>query len=146
MDFSIQPVSDAEVEHKMHLILSFSDNLASYLATREYGDDLRNLIVGCICVADVPGYEDWFQIGKPKYKALLKTRGPDGGVIEFPKVFTYDFKLDHNQFVHAQTEKCIEILKSSFIDSLANLENLPRKVKQFDRKAFVEDVVSFLAV
>lgn len=90
-----------------------------------------------------PGYEDWFKVRKPRYQAISKVKMLDGNIKEQRGVFTYDVKLDFETFVSATEEGSRKILAIEILNSLFNLDALPKKVKDFDKERFKEDIEQF---
>ena len=108
-----------------------------------YGQSIQNFFIGCICVKQRPGYEDWFKIRKPKYKDVDKIRLLDGSLKESYGVFSYDIKLNFETFINTTEEESKRLLASEILTSLPNLDALPKKVKDFDKERFRTDIEQF---
>ncbi len=143
MNFGITQEIDAEASAKSNIIISFSESLEDFLANKDYGNDIRNFFIGCICVMERPGYEDWFKVRKPRYQTISKVKLLDGSIREQNGVFTYDIKLDFDMFVSATEEESKRILALEILNSLSNLDALPKKVKNFDKERFKSDIEAF---
>jgi len=143
MVFEITQEIDAEAESKSVLINSLSGLLKSYFSNKEYGKDIEHYFIGIICVRYRPGYEDWFRIRKPKYKAVDKIKMPDGKYLQLHGVYSYDIKLDFERFVNSSEKESKKLLASEILNSLSYLDALPKKVKDFDKERFKSDMEQF---
>jgi len=61
MEFSITIETDISAERKSGLLQNLSDELSIYFKDRNKGDDIYNYVIGCICMKNQPGYEDWYK-------------------------------------------------------------------------------------
>lgn len=143
MNFGISQEIDVEAEEKSSVIIFLSHKLKGYLSDRDYGQDVQNIFIGCICVKPREGYEEWFKIRKPRYKAIDKIKLLDGNTVELIGVYGYDIKLNFNEFVAATETKSRKILAQEILNSLSNLDALPKKVKDFDKEKFKSDMKTF---
>jgi len=143
MEFGLTQEIDAEAESKSVLINSLSSLLESYFSNKEYGKGIEHFLIGIICVRSRPGYEDWFKVRKPKYKAVDKIKMPDGRVNELHGVYSYDIKLDFERFVNSSNNESEKLLASEILNSLSHLDALPKKVKDFDEERFKSDLQEF---
>lgn len=144
MKFTITLEIDREAAHKASLIQELSTDINRFLDKKYYGRDILKYLLGCICVKTKVGYEDWFKIRKPKYtdykKAINKLTGLE---MEIIKTFENDFKLDNDiyeEFVALSDEVSYKILAREILNSLTNLDSLPKKVKDFNKEAFKNDM------
>lgn len=144
MNFGISQEIDVEAQEKSSVIIFLSDKLKGYLSDRDYGQDVQNIFIGCICVKPREGYEEWFKIRKPRYKAIDKIKLLDGNTVELIGVYGYDIKLDFDVFVSATETESRKILAQEILNSLSNLDALPKKVKDFDKEKFKSDMEQFL--
>jgi len=144
MEFGITQEIDVEAERKSNLITALSNLLKSFFVRKGYGIDIEHFFIGVICIKDRPGYEDWFKVRKPRYKAIQKTKQFDGQIKESHGVYSYDIKLDFEQFVTSSDAASQQLLISEILKSLTHLDNLPKKIKDFDKEQFKHDLSSFL--
>lgn len=144
MNFGISQEIDVEAQEKSSVIIFLSDKLKGYLSDRDYGQDVQNIFIGCICVKPREGYEEWFKIRKPRYKAIDKIKLLDGNTVELIGVYGYDIKLNFDEFVSATETESRKILAQEILNSLSNLDALPKKVKDFDKEKFKSDMEQFL--
>lgn len=143
MNFGITQEIDVQAGTKSDIVISLSESLGDFLSDIDYGNDIQNFFIGCICVMKRPGYEDWFKVRKPRYQAISKVKLLDGSVKQQKGVFTYDIKLDFEAFVSATDEESKRILALEILKSLSNLDALPKKVKDFDKEQFKTDIEQF---
>ena len=140
MNFGISQEIDVDAQEKSSLIIFLSDTLKEYLSKRDYGQDVQNIFIGCICVKPREGFEEWFKIRKPKYKEIEKIKLLDNSIKEFKGTFSYDIKLNFDEFVSATETESRRILAQEILNSLSNLDALPKKVKDFDKEKFKSDI------
>lgn len=143
MNFKISQEIDLEAKEKSLIILFLSDKLSEYLNKRDYGRGVQNFFIGCICVKPRGGYEEWFKIRKPKYKELVKIKLLDNSIKELKGVFSYDINLNFDVFVNNTDIENKKLLASEILNSLFNLDNLPKRVKDFDKEKFKSDLEFF---
>ena len=145
MNFSITLEIDQNAYHRSLQINKLSKGLNSFFKKKDYGEDLLNLYIGLICVKTRLGYEEWFKIRKPRFKSLqiLKNITIDDSNIEIRNAFSYDLKIDYEEydkFTSATEEESLKILAKMILISLENLDKLPKKVKDVVRKKFESDI------
>jgi hypothetical protein len=57
----------------------------------------------------------------------------------------FNFNSDeYEEFISVSDEESKKILENKIIESLENLDKLPKKVKDFDKKTFKNDLLVFL--
>lgn len=143
MNFGISQEIDVEAQEKSSVIIFLSGKLKGYLSDRDYGQDVQNIFIGCICVKPREGYEEWFKIRKPKYKEIEKIKLLDNSIKEFKGAFSYDIKLNFDVFVKNTDVENKKMLATEILNSLSNLDALPKKIKDFDKERFKEDIEQF---
>lgn len=138
MEFALtQEVSEPIIKNGVSdYIKQVSDNISEFLRTRDYGDDLRTLYVGIICVA--PEFDFFFKVRKPKYKKGKEITIQDGRPYERTDALVYDIKLDYNVFVNADANEVKKMLAKELLMSFVIFNSI--KVKLFDREGFERDV------
>jgi len=144
MKFAIAQEIDLEASKKEHIIEKVSNLIKSFLSNKDYGDDLQHFYIGCICIKTPPGYEEWFKIRRPRYKAKTTVKKLDGSKIELYGVFSYDIKPDYERFVYSSDEESERILAEEILKSLSHFDRLSKRVKNFDAKRFKRDLEHFL--
>jgi hypothetical protein len=63
------------------------------------------------------------------------------------KLFINEFNFnadEYEEFISVSDEESKKILENKIIESLENLDKLPKKVKDFDKKRFKNDLLVFL--
>jgi hypothetical protein len=139
--------SDIEASHKLEVVESLSNQFASFFERKDYGSGVKSILIICILVKTKPGYEDWFKVRRPKfteYKLLENKITGYKKVIE--KEFAYEIRIDHNdfdEFISQYDKVSKKILALRVLDSLSNLDKLPKKVKDFDKERFNADIQDF---
>ncbi len=140
MKFALTIEVSVGVEDKTRLIVDLSNKLTEYFANRNYGNDVIRILIGMICVA--PEFEWFSTIRKPRYKFYRKYKRDGIELIE-DRDFTFDLKLDYESFKNQSDEENNKMLTSEILKSLSNLDKLPKKVKNFDKEKFKNDVEDF---
>ena len=56
MKFGISITIDKKAEHKSHLIIALSEALKEYFQDKNYGEDIKDYIIGCICILPPEGF------------------------------------------------------------------------------------------
>ncbi len=141
MKFGIVVEASVGLEDKTSLIHSLSRKLFEYFSDKDYGNDIKEILVGIISVA--PEFEWFSKIRKPKYQFYRKYTSRDGtGIIE-DKLFSFDLKIDYETFKNQSDDQNEKMLAAEILGSLSNLDNLPKKVKEFDKERFKEDMKLF---
>lgn len=147
MDVGITTEIDLNAEHKSYLIRDLSDNLSSFFSNRSYGSDIENIIVGCICIKIIPGYENWYKARRPKYQKESIVQLLDGRTSVTRNLFSYDFKFNNDEyesFINSEESKSKFLLAKKLIESLSNLKYLSKKSIDFDSELFIKDLLSLL--
>ncbi len=141
MDFSISQEIDVELEEKSSIIADLSCQLKEFFLIRNYGKDINHFYIGVICVK--PEGEMFFKVRKPRYKAVDKVKLLEGKTINLIGVYGYYVKLDFEEFVAASEVECKNILAQEILRSLSCLDFLPRKIKDFNKDLFKQDIEKF---
>ena len=138
MKFGISITIDEKADHKSHLIISLSEALKEYFQDKNYGEDIKDYIIGCICILPPEGFEKFNKPKKPIYIDDKTTKNRfTGEELRMHKLFI-------NEFISVSDEESKKILENKIIESLENLDKLPKKVKDFDKKRFKNDLLVFL--
>lgn len=147
MRFKITLEIDRDADHKSQLINQLSDEINIFLNKNNYGEDIQNYLLGCICIKTKEGYEGWYKVRKPKYTDYKKVVNRlTGEEMEISKTFENDFKIDnelYEDFIDSSDELSKKILAKEILNSLSNLDSLPKKVKNFDKEKFRYDLRLF---
>ncbi|WP_152640792.1 hypothetical protein [Flavobacterium sp. 316] len=148
MNFKITLEIDNNAEKKAKDIIDLSEQLHSHFLSKNYGSDVKEVLIGAIIIKTRPGYEDWFKIRKPKYIDYKKTKNKLTGIeMIVDKSFSFDIKIDdaiYDDFILSDVMEGKKIISSTIINSLSNLDYLKKKVKDFDIDKFKKDIIFFL--
>jgi hypothetical protein len=140
MRFALTVEASEGVADKTTLIQELSNKLSDYFSDKDYGNDVIRILIGVICVA--PEFEWFSKIRKPRYKFYRKYIRDSIEIIE-DRVFTFDLKIDYEDFENQTNDENRKMLALEILKSLSNLNSLPKKVKDFDKKRFKGDVIAF---
>jgi len=147
INFGMAIETDLEADGRSDLIHDFSNEIASFLQERSYGDEIKNYSVGIICLRPVQGFEEFSKERKPKFISSQVIRLIDGSSKVLEKLYSYDIKFDsgsYERFVSGSEEDALRVLKELFVNSLSNLDKLPKKISSFDSRGFKSDVIDYL--
>lgn len=143
MKFSFVLEIDSEAQEKSTLINALSQSLEDYFKDKDYGNDIKTFYIRITCIKTKPGYEAWYKLIKPKYIDYSKTTSKlTGEILEVFNTFSYNVKIDnedYEDFVYATYDVSNRILANMLVNSLSNLDSLPKKVKNFDKETFKND-------
>lgn len=140
MKILISPIFSVEIEKKTVLAISISNNLENYFNDKDYGEDLKEIIISIICVSE--GFEQFFKPKKPKYikdkKIIISNLTKQTHEIE--KSLEYDIKLDFQEFKNATEKESKKIIAREILLSLDTLEPMKKKIKDFEWETFKRDL------
>jgi hypothetical protein len=148
MKFNISPTLDLGAEHKLPIFTDFIQSLKLYFEGKDYGESVKEITIGCICAKVSEGFEKFYKIKKPTYvDSKVITNKFTGLPLTLDKVFLYDAKFDnqeYDEFISAPDEESKKILAMILLNSLDNLEKLPKSANKFDKEKFKSDMHTFL--
>ena len=148
MEFNISITIDEKAKHKSHLIIALSEALKEYFQDKNYGEDIKDYIIGCICILPPEGFEKFNKPKKPIYIDDKTTKNRfTGEELRMHKLFINEFNFnadEYEEFISVSDEESKKILENKIIESLENLDKLPKKVKDFDKVRFKNDLLTFL--
>lgn len=142
MKFRIIGYYSIGIEDKIQAINYVSNSLEKFLSAKNYGEDLNELLIGVICVA--PEFDKFNVPRKPKFTDFKEGIVSGIKVIE-QKSFTYEIKIDYEQFYDSSENERVIFIIEQILDSLENLDKIPKKVKNFDKEKFKNDVKEYLS-
>jgi hypothetical protein len=138
---------DAEFSHRLKAVEFVSAIVNDFVNDRNYGIDIDEYVILCICVRFRKGYEEWYRIRKPFYieHKVFKNK-ITGSIIEINKQFTQEIRIAQEIFEylltcsedHAKKAFAYEVFRA-----VSDLESLPKKIKDFNRNAFRADLESY---
>ncbi len=135
--FSVELDSTTKSPEVTELIFKIRD----YFKNKSYGDDICSYLIGVICVH--PNYDQFFKVGRPKYVedrtvVYEKILGPT----HIYKTFSFDIKLNFEEFISSNTEDGLKMIAGSIMETVRTLK-YPKKIKDFDKEKFYEDLRLF---
>lgn len=135
---------DAKCENKTDLIINLSNEMKAFFENRDYGNDIKNYTIGFKSVNIPKGYEHLFKQHKPSYvKDKTTINKFTGENHRMYKLFLDDITLtpeEYNVFISSSDYDSLELVKRKIIDSLSNLDKLPKSVRDFDKERFKKDM------
>lgn len=141
MKFALTVEASIGVEDKTNLIHDLSSRLSQYFSDKNYGDDVITILIGVICVA--PEFEWFSKIRKPKYVFYRKyIRGSSEIIAD--RALSFEIKIDYESFKNQTDKQNVKLLATEIEKSLSNLDSLPKKIRNFDKEQFSEDMKSYL--
>jgi len=148
MKFSISLTTDNRSQDKSDLIIDLSNKLAKFFEERTYGEDIQNYIIGFTCVFTPEGFRNLFKKKKPTYVSdKTSINRFTGEKIRLFKLFIDNITIEEGEyedFVSGNDYDCLELLKTKILESLSNLDKLPKAVKDFDKEKFKIDMKAIL--
>ena len=135
MNFGLAQYLSNDLTSKSKEIQAYSDRLSVFFSSQNYGDGLKGLSVGIICVSSE--FESFFKPRKPKF-TKSKTVVIDGLSTVYDHVFECDVKLDYESFKKANNEEMLKIIATELVNILDVLKG--KKIKDFDIDRFQQDL------
>lgn len=140
MNFNISQETGLEGDKNL-IVITLANELNKYFSSRDYGKSIQHYFIGLICVK--PEFDTFFKIRKPKYKENEKVKLLSGDTKELKGVYSYDIKLNFQQFINSTEEQSKALLAREILKSLTNLNALPKKVKDFNKEQYKADMEHF---
>ncbi len=135
MEFGLAKYLSNDLTNKSKIIQDYSERLSEFFKSKYYGDGLKDISVGIICVS--PEFESFFKPRKPKF-TKSKTVVIDGLSTVYDHVFECDVKLDYESFKKANNEEMLKITATELVSILDVLKE--KKIKDFDIDRFQQDL------
>ena len=130
MDFGLTLIANVQ-QDKVDMVYTLSDKMSTFFKEKNYGDDIKSYSIGVICVP--PENEHLFKKNiVPKY-----TRDNIENSLE------YGISLKLDSFIQANGKESVKILAEDIYASLALLNTLKKKIKDFDFDKFKLDMEKF---
>jgi hypothetical protein len=168
MHFTIALTVDTRAGIKSHILTNLSIYLKKSFEDKDYGADLLKYTLGFTSVLAPEGYGHFFEKKKPIYVSDRMTKNKFTGekyhmfklfinsiVIEPDEYEDFVmFKLfinsiviepdEYEDFVSGTDLHSLAMVKAKILASLSNLDQLPKKVKDFDKERFRLDMKNLL--
>lgn len=145
MKFGISLKIDEPAKLRSSLIHSLDQQLRTYFSPRDYGKDIQDYVLLIICVGKAS--DQLFPTNKPTYVDHKVSKNRFTGVpVEMNKLFMNEVKLDQSEyayFLQAEDKDAQKLLAKKILQSLGDLDTLPRKVRDFDKLRFKNDMEEF---
>jgi hypothetical protein len=136
MEIGFGIVRDESVD--ITLFISVEKLLQSYFSTKHYGDDVKKIVIGIVCVPEERA--NFITKKKPKF-TLYKEVKVVNKTLVFDRVFEYEIWLKFSLFQSYTLEaEKRGYLASEILESLVNLNAIPKSVKYFDKDLFQSDL------
>ncbi|MBI3519892.1 MAG: hypothetical protein HY062_11110 [Bacteroidetes bacterium] len=144
MKLALVRFTSIEISNESEFINDFSDKLKQHFENRNYGKDIRELVIGVICVS--ANYEPFFKVRKPGYIKDKKKIISQYTKVEYnvERLLEYDIKLDFETFKNGTEAECRRLLAKEILNSLSVVESMKSKIKDFDLEKFKADLESYL--
>ena len=120
--------------------------LEPYFVTKDYGNDVKDICIYIQLIRVEKRYEHLFKLHKPKfidhkvlYNSINNLRW------EWNKRFQIEIRFNnetYNAFLVANDEESNKILARETLAALDQLDKIPKRLKDFDKNAFIFDVKS----
>jgi hypothetical protein len=135
MKIALAQYTSAEIRNKSRCLNDFSNEMEEYFKDKNYGKDLKEIVVGIVCVSNY--FEQFFKPRIPKYTKEKKSVKSQYTKQEYDieKCLSYDIKLDFDTFKNSS-----EIEAKKYLSII--LEFKP-KIKDFDFINFKKDLQNY---
>ena len=99
MEFNISITIDEKAKHKSYLIIALSEALKEYFQDKNYGEDIKDYIIGCICILPPEGFEKFNKPQKPTYVDYKITKNIYTGEEHIMnKLFINEFNFNSDEY------------------------------------------------
>ena len=138
MKFGLAQYSNFSTEQSS-LITNLSDLINDFLVDKSYGNDIKEIYVGIICVK--PEFDQFFKTRKIKYHKGVKSFKSkiDKELIVTEDCLEYDLKFDYLEIGKLHGKDLIDVIYNSLIESVSELKKL-KTIKHFDFDSFGLDI------
>lgn len=126
-------------------LLDLDKILQDFFQKKFYSANVENIFIGVITIAYTIGYEHWYKPRKSKYTyhKVLKSSITKDKTHEINKTYECEFRLsedDYNRFI-SELESVSKIILGTYIlETLSDLNYLCKKVKDFKKEEFINDL------
>lgn len=137
---------DAFMKKKASLIKDLSEQyLKNAFKDTFYGEDVKEVEINIILIKTQPGYEKWFTPRPPRYYKHKVITFMGGEQLVLNKHYTIEIRFDnalYDEFLTADENETKKILARESMKALALLDNMPKRLKDFDKNRFRADVAA----
>lgn len=149
MNINIGLTIDTEAKHKSIVIYDFSEKMKSFFVNRVYGNDIEIYTIGLKCIKVPEDYEKFSKQKKPLYVFDKVTKNIyTGEDHKMYKLLIVDIVIaieEYEKFVYGTDRENLKIIAERILETTTNYDLLPKKVKDFDKKLFKQDMYYFLS-
>ncbi|MCW3162845.1 Imm44 family immunity protein [Chryseobacterium oryctis] len=140
MNFGLAITISREITNT-NIITELSDDMERYLKNKNYGNDIKEVVIGIICVSQ--GFEQFYKPKKARYTKDKKIIKSEGFEYEIEKCLEYSIKLDFEEFQSSSEEERKKIISREILLSLDTLESIKKKIKDFNWEQFKQDLENY---
>jgi len=149
MNINIGLTIDTEAKNKSMVIYDFSEKMKLFFVNKVYGNDIENYTIGLKCIKVPKGYEKFSKQKKPLYVFDKVTKNIyTGEDHKMYKLLIVDIVIaieEYEKFVYGTDRENLKIIAERILETTTNYDLLPKKVKDFDKKLFKQDMYYFLS-
>lgn len=138
MEFGFALYSNFSTEQSI-LINELSDSLSNIFSKKSYGNDVKEMYVGIICVK--PEFDQFFKKRRMKYDKGIKTKTVDRQDITSEDCLQYDIKFDYLRVGNLKGKELVDEIFNGLVQSIDDLKSF-KKIKDFDFNSFELDIKS----
>lgn len=107
MDLGLALYISNDLTSKSKIIQDYSDKLSTFFDQKHYGNGLKSISIGIVCIS--PEYESFYKLQNPKL-TKSKTVLIDGLKTIYDHVFECNLKLDYESMKHSNSEVMLKII------------------------------------
>jgi hypothetical protein len=138
---------DKDAQPKAAIVNNFFREIDAFIQRKNYGSGVLEYLIICRIINPPIGFEHLHKDFKPKFIELKTlTNKLTGEPLNIEKQFSYSIKVQGEKFkdfILATEIDSKKILAVEILNSLSNLDALPKKVKDFDKEKFKADIEQF---
>ena len=128
MEFSIGAQFSREFTfEESSIAIRLSDELNVYFNDKDYGDKIKKIYVGVICVSK--GFDSFFMARKPKF-------------LKEESALELEFKLDFKTFQEEEESNRRKIIAKELLKSIEGIIS-QKKIKNFKEEKFKDDLKDY---
>ncbi len=139
MDLGLAIYASKEVNSD--IITEISNQLKEQFVNLNFGSGILSIHIGVICVSK--DFEPFFIPRKPKYTRKKKEQEIDGIKFVTEKALEYDCKINFDNYQKLDGIYRKKLIASEVLKTTKEVFD-HKKIKDFDSKAFINDLISFL--
>jgi hypothetical protein len=147
MKFTLALTLDKNVQFKYSSIIDLFKDIDKFVQSKNYGNELLECLIICKIINPPNGYEHLFKDFKPKFIELKSvTNKLTGETLLIERQFSYSIKISgelFTKFLCGTEKESKKIIAKEILNSLLNLDLLPKKVKDFNKETFKSDMDFF---